>query len=371
MAQNKWMQLQDFLSKYEDLYENRDLAVEDFLRYYKGQPMHNLFIKMDQSMDKLEEARQAPALVKKKALVQEALDIWPENIDALTYQAFIESDDNAFVLLERLDQISETYLQNNQERIIESGYYDLENRGFFRLLKAQVTLCLDEFFHTNGIEYALQALELEASDPLGFRYDLMSFYVLTDDYKSARALYMEYGSNDTMLAFALMTGAVLHRDLDYAKILLAELQERIPDMYKLFSEQFFLHDSTLNSLFEGEVMRIGTLDEIVFAIRPLLPLYYHSDALMRFVRENLKVPKEFLDAEEAVSPSGYYWDEAFQKMYTECFVGIDQHRAYLIYQAGYDSVDKLHEATYNDITNIKGIGKATAEQLRENGFELK
>ncbi|MBG9982385.1 hypothetical protein HZY86_04595 [Aerococcaceae bacterium DSM 111020] len=370
MTQNKWMQLQEFLNHYEELYENRDQAVEDFLRYFKGEPMQNSLIKMNQSMDKLEEAGQAPALIKKRALVQEAIDIWPDNLDALTYQAFIESDDNAFVLLDRLDKIGETFFQKKQEKIYESGFYDLENRSYFRLLKAQTTLCLDESFYMSGIDYASQALQLEPSDPLGFRYDLISFYVLIGDYKSARALFMEYGSDDTMLAFSVMTGAVLHRDIDYAKILLDELQKRCPDLYKLFSDDFMTKDSDMDSMFENDVMRVGTLDEIIFAMRPLLPLYYHSDALIRFVTENIKFPEEYSNNRDVETLSEYNWNEAFQKLYKECFAGIDQHRAYLIYKAGYDSIEKLQQATYKEITNIKGIGKATAEQLRENGFEL-
>lgn len=370
--QNKWMQLQSFLKEYEDMYEDRDQAVEDFLRFYKGEEMENNYIKMEESMGVLEEAMMTDALRKKKKLIERSLEIWPDNLDAQIYQAFMTEGDTAFQLLDALDTLVENYKQTQKEQPKEENYYEPDNRAYFRLLKARVTICLEESLFTHGIRYAQEGLDLEEMDPMGFRYDLMSFYVLTDDYKAARALFMKYGSDDTTLAFNVMTSAVLNRDLSYARRLIQDIQEEIPDIYKLFKNNRATMEKYLNEVHPA-YFQPGTLEEIVVAMQPLISLYYSSEALMTFVRDNISMPadhskpKTFAEQSEAYP---HFSDEDFMEHYPEWFAGIGFHRAYIIYQAGYDTLEKLENATYNDITSIPGIGKATAEQLRDNGFKL-
>lgn len=370
--QNKWMQLQSFLKEYEDMYEDRDQAVEDFLRFYKGEEMENNYIKMEESMNVLEQAMMTEALRKKKNLIERSLEIWPENLDAQIYQAFMLEGETAFELLDALDRLVDNYNQKQLKQVKEGGYYDSDNRAYFRLLKARVTLCLEEALHSQGIRYAQEGLDLEEMDPMGFRYDLMSFYVLTDDYKAARALFMKYGSDDTALAFNVMTSAVLNRDLSYARNLIQTIQEEIPDIYKLFKNNRATMEKYLNEVHPA-YFQPGTLEEIVVAMQPLVSLYYSSEALMTFVRDNISMPTNHSQPKTFAEQSAaypYMSDDDFMEHYPEWFAGIDLHRAYIIYQAGYDTLEKLENATYKDITAIPGIGKATAEQLRDNGFKL-
>lgn len=375
--QNKWNDLQGFLNDYEGLYENREQAVEDFLRFYKGEEPLNKLIKMNQSIDTYTRATYTTGTLKKKRLIEKAVKIWPNNIEAKTQLAFLEYDDT-FNLLDALDKIVDEYRQRQAELEVDDFFpnymvEDVERDMYFNLLILRLSICREELFYADGLRYAKEALPLDEFDSYGIRYDLMNFYVLVGDYKAARALYMTYGSNDTILAFNVMTAAILNRDLSYARTLLAEIQTAVPDFYMLFEEGDVPLEISVTKQQAMQAYQKGGIEEIIVALIPLLNIYSTSNAVFQFIRENMTIPEKrnkFKKSVPSTEPYAYMFDRDFLAIYFDCFADIEQHRAYIIYQAGYDTVEKLKNATYEEIIGIPGIGKVTVEQLRRNGFKL-
>lgn len=372
-----WSDLQKFLVDYEQFYESRTHATEDYMRLVQGKSMKHSEIKQIISMEYFDQSLVESKVVKDNKNLEKALQIWPLNLHARVYKLLVNDNQIIAEKLKKLIALEKEYfpwVENGQ--ISEINY-----EAYLRLVKTINGLCRETGLYSIGEQYALKGLGMEPDDPLDYRYDLANFYVYLRRYTALRALYLKYDSNDFTLTMNVIFAAILHLDFDYAKDLLKKLNRRIKNLYLLFDPETFnlILEEIISGNELGDDMDVS-IEKAALAIYPLLSLYSSSEILLDFFDMHLEYSYSNYDdpyvydkdyfGQIQEEKDGHYFDTEFKEFASEYFQGIEDHRSYLIYKAGYNTVEALQKATFEDIIAIDGIGKVTAEKLRDNGFPL-
>ena len=152
------------------------------------------------SIDCYEKALEAKNKNQKCALLQQALEFWPDNLDAFTELVRVNSKTPAEALSRLLEKEWEWDKRYHDEGLLpkeEGDFYALnETRPYMRLL-------LDIFTHyrfTQEFDKAIamgeKIIRLNRNDNLGVRFQLSGLYLLTDNEKGFAALWKKYRSID-------------------------------------------------------------------------------------------------------------------------------------------------------------------------------
>lgn len=155
---------------------------------------------IDRSNERYEMALDSKKKGEKRALLQEALELWPDNLDAFTELVRVNSKTPAEALSRLLEKEREWDKRYHDEGLLpkEEGdfYFINETRPYMRLL-------LDIFTHyrfTQEFDKAIamgeKIIRLNRNDNLGVRFQLSGLYLLTDNEKGFAALWKKYRSID-------------------------------------------------------------------------------------------------------------------------------------------------------------------------------
>ena len=165
--------------------------------------------------DWLDQAHEAPSRKKSLECIRKALELEPENLDAIRMEIEVDcGEDDQDTLRERFYAA----LSRADEIMAQNGWFDKENIGsFWGLLETRPYMRLRyAYFEAligcgmNGaaIQEAKEMLRLCENDNLGVRYRLMHLYALLEDEDSMLALhrsYEEYEETQMLLPLSVVS----------------------------------------------------------------------------------------------------------------------------------------------------------------------
>lgn len=345
---------------------NNKLNRPDFLKILDSSPAIEL-------MDLLDEVQETNDPIIRIALLEEARELDPENLDVLGQLLPLkEEPDEAY---EQLVKIANQYLKKHRKDLHKSGYYDLENRPYFRLKAYLMSYAKDNLMFKDAEMHARDLLRYDPNDHLGMRFELMAIYAKTYNYQKARLFFKSdplYRRQDQML-FHMITLSILEREYEYAQTLIEELYQLNPEVVELFvSDTFdiFKLESHLEYAYHG--YRPNTVDSLALAIHEAITAYLYSPQLYHFFRETLFEldPTYFVkNRKKLVKYSDLYTLYNFEE--EPIFQGIGIQYIRILVQHGLQSYEDFTEITRKDVLDLPGIGSKTVNRLEKNGVVFK
>jgi tetratricopeptide (TPR) repeat protein len=171
-----------------------------------------------QAMELCDAALDAPSRSQRIALIDKAIALDPECLDALLLKATIDSS-GPKDLIQRLEEVAEL-----AARRLGGPAYFAENKGHFWLLLETRTYMtaraylaeayVDAGRTLDAIAVYEDALDLCPNDNMGVRYPLLGLYLRAGDLYRARLLSEKYEESSTVLLYGRFIAAVLSEKTD-------------------------------------------------------------------------------------------------------------------------------------------------------------
>lgn len=188
--------------------------------------------------DYLEMAEEAGSKRKKLELIEKALELDPENIEAHVFKAELTGKSKR-ELLETVDRL----LKREEERLKREGLFGkdsigefwllYETRPYMRLLQLQMTTLLECGMMTQAARTGERMLELCENDNLGVRHGLMHIYALLERETEAKRLRKRYREeNSALLLLPLSVLYYKRGDEEKARAVLKEVGQYNKDLKK-------------------------------------------------------------------------------------------------------------------------------------------
>lgn len=158
----------------------------------------------------LEEAYEATSKSSAIKLAKQALDVYPDNIDAAALIA--EFEENPIKKIKKLEPIIEhaTKLLEEQNMFnkenIGAFWGILETRPYMRIRHNKMITLLELGRYKEAIKEAEELLELCNNDNLGVRYILISLYCTLEEFEQCEKLYKKFNDDsvEMLLPMAIM-----------------------------------------------------------------------------------------------------------------------------------------------------------------------
>ena len=132
--------------------------------------------------------------------IEKALELEPDNLDALRRKADI-CDKDLHTFLQSLESL----IDKGNNQMTEEGYFKdcmgdfwgvLETRPYMRLRHCYLIMLLSAGMMTRAMQEGEELLKLCENDNLGVRYILMNIYAFSENEKKMQALYEKYHCED-------------------------------------------------------------------------------------------------------------------------------------------------------------------------------
>lgn len=389
-------ELLDFLEKNAHRYETIDDAITAFI-YDDNTTLSEGYEKIEESYDLMERAVETSNQEQTISLLNQAIDCWPDNIDAHMLLLMTKYENQPVTFINRLIQLEKDYYQANRRRIEQDGYYAIENRQYFHMVSLLIEKCLEFQLYSAGIRQAEKALRLDKGDHIGARYQLMALYTLTNEYDGAKKLIKQFAEFDEQLHFPLLILAIMNHEDTYGRKLLATLIERIPDAYTLF-DSVGVDVYNAARLADSDTYSPLTSESLAMAIVRLAPILANSDYIGAWLFTELMeiIPQRMSeynyrdeeDLEALGSDPSLITEEAIHEELlkntlapqsaddTETIDQLRDHPYYkglnvrfirALYHAGFRDPADLSHASPKYLLTLDDIGPGTVNRLRENG----
>lgn len=205
----------------------------DDYRDYEDEP--------ETAYDYLELADSAETKSEAKSFVKKALELEPDNIDALVMMAQL-STTSVETLLKKYEKI----IDDAKKQLTADGFFDKKNIGAFwdifetrpymRARYEYISLLTDCLMMTKAMTECENMLKLCENDNLGVRYKLMHIYAYFEDEEKAIKLFKKFEEEESAM-FLLPLSALyyklgkLKKSLDYLK----KLNQKNRDTYEFFA----------------------------------------------------------------------------------------------------------------------------------------
>ena len=129
-TENIFRQLEVFLEQHADEYENIDEAINDYVARFNDGLIDELEDDTSRVLDLLDEAMVSDDADERLALLKEANQLEPDNLDVYCALCFERYDDIEAVSL--IEEKTKEYLKTHRRFIKEASYAGVENRPYFR-----------------------------------------------------------------------------------------------------------------------------------------------------------------------------------------------------------------------------------------------
>lgn len=359
------LRLQAFLEERAGDFDNIEKAIGYFVETYNAslQEGKTDFMSNDRTraLEYLEKGIFAVEPYEKRDFFKKAYELDPDNLDivaALTLEEYDVHEAHA-----KLEKIVDQYYRDHQARIKESAYFNIDNRPFFRVKVQLMLYYKSQLRYPEAERLAKESLRLNKNDNLGVRYELMSMYVQSFQFKKVRSFFKSDPSyrEDEQMVLYLITSLVLEGDFPYARQEIQRLWDMSPSFIDYFSSENFGDAPAFDAMFEGH-LEFYFEDSLEEVFGELLDIYVRSGFLYQFIRETLRDldPDHFEKIENRLID-----------IYPDHFDDIQTRYIDILEKAGYWSLEDFGRASRRDILAIDGIGKGTVDKLEANGVRFK
>lgn len=206
-TEKMFMQFEKFMQENDDIEVNSEADLNNALKLFmeNSQPDENDLNTADYFLELAETAE-----TQKEALkyAKKAVEIEPDNLDAVTMAAELSCNSN-----EKLSEKYKNLIAQAEEKLKEQGYFEESNIGeFWLIFETRPYMRLLEKYashlvHCGQMRLAItefeKMLKLCNNDNLGVRYTLMHLYTYLEDEQSALELLNKYPEESTQFLLPL------------------------------------------------------------------------------------------------------------------------------------------------------------------------
>lgn len=363
-SDNFQLLLQRFIALNEDRYDSFGDLMNDFnhhhalgtLDMYLERGEKDVFL----AMDLLEESEYEDDEEKKLQLILQAERLDPKNIDIIKRKIELQAS-NIFEMLTQLEKIEQDFRLEFYDRLIVSGYLDVDNRPYFRLKKDLILHYIENKLYLRAINHCKDMLTFNKNDNLGVRYTLMAAYINSHQYDKVVSFYKkdEAHQDDDTLVFYTMTAQILAGQLEAAEDLLHLLYEMNPAFLDLFESEpdpMYVLSQSMSPYYEP-----NSSQSIAIALDPIIDFYVESDYYYNFIYA-------FASKEREKAVLNRKEQQALYDL--SIFQGLTIQRIHILCEAGLDHEGAFQQVTEDQVLNLRGIGPATIKILKENGVRF-
>lgn len=385
-TENIFKKLQEFLKEHQDEFATPEEAVSFFMEQFNGAQATDGILEdinvspEDKSMDLVEQSQYAKSEKHRRELLTEAITIWPNNLDA---QALLIEGD----LVSQIEQLRELEMKARIKwlKTDQVGWENHEERAYLRL-KASYANFLQENGLLRDAEVLFEELySLSEFDNQGTRYNLMSIYAQTYNWRKAEALYRQVANadEDDQMIVPFLVLAILLRKYDVAAELFEKLRAINPKLKLLFKHPMLPLEHILDSAARASYLP-NSFESLSIALFGVLPLVIGSDYVYTWLSNEYKLKEDrkgqdeygnskiisFPDLEN--NDSGDYLDDFYEEDYEDDpLFGITGRQYQALVDKGLTTYEAFEEITIKEVLTIHLIGQATINQLLENDVIFK
>lgn len=236
-----------------------------------------------ESDDLLEEAYNTSSKTKAIKLARQALEIYPDNIDAECFIA--EFEENQIKKLAKM----ETIIEKSKKILEQDNMFDEDNMGHFwgivetrpymRARNRKITILMDLGRYTEAIKECEEMLKLCESDNLGIRYTLIGLYCILEKFEDSEKLYKKFNEYSAFMIFPMAIMYFKKGDYKKSKKFLKDTQEVNPYIIKILKNDIaMLKDSE-----DIEYYEHGSIEEASIIVNDLLYLLMSVPSFITFM----------------------------------------------------------------------------------------
>lgn len=191
--------------------------------------------------DYLELAEEAPTKAKAEKYIKKALELEPDNMDAVSASLDLIEDDSTWEYYQKLSEA----VKNGAKLMEKKGFMDedsigeywgiLETRPYMRLLNRYAEFMAEAGMMSLAAREYEEMIRLSENDNLGVRYSLMHVYAFLEQEEPALELHKRYdGYEETQMLLPLSVLYFKRGDFDKAEEYLKRLCATNKDTKKFF-----------------------------------------------------------------------------------------------------------------------------------------
>lgn len=286
-----FMQMEEYLSQFN--LKNDKEKEERIQEFIKKLNDNNLEINIDnpkfKSDDLLEIAFECTSKTKAIKLAKQALEIYPDNIDAENF--IVEFESNPIKKLSKYSEIerkAEELLKKNdmfEKENIGHFWGLIETRPYMRTRHNKVLCLMTLGRYTEAIRECEGLLTLCENDNMGIRYILIGLYVLLERFEDCEKLYKKYNSDDTA-NFLLPMCIMYFKKGDYKKTksFLKKLDNSNEFIIDFLMDGLDFNEAYTNSMY----VTYGSEEEAYFTINGLFYLINSVPYFLEYIENEYR-----------------------------------------------------------------------------------
>lgn len=380
---NIFRELQQFIEDHGDEFETIEEAIETFMAFYQQESMDDDDMEMSPEMESMELFELSLSVknnTQRRAMLEEAIEIWPEN-----WNAHLELIEGSY--MDQVNQIRdlentayESWLESEQ-----AGWLNYEERPYLSLKYLFSVLLFKQGLLLEALDHFQVLYEIDEMDSLGSRYFLMAIYCRLYDWESAYALFTDlpYPANsDDRMILPLLVLAILTGNMTYAKDLFLDLEESNDELGLLFTEDSWPVDLIL-SYAEVDQYQVASFGSLALALNDILPVLVSSEYIYEWMlaqyeavepHERVNLSDKVISFKGATKLYNEHQDKYLHyKSYEEVPVldGVVHNAATTLEAMGLVTIESYAKFTEKELLAIKHVGPKTIQQLKANGVVFK
>lgn len=284
-----FLQMHKYMEQFD--FENEEQMEKEMKNFI--QKLNNNEIEFEddpkfQSDDLLEEAYSATSKTKAIKLAKQALEIYPDNIDAECF--IVDYEENQ---IKKLDKI-ETIIEKAKRILEKDNMFDkdnigdfwgiIETRPYMRARNRKITILTDLGRYTDAIKECEEMLRLCESDNLGIRYTLIGLYCILEKFEECKELYERFNEYSAFMLFPMAIMYFKMGDYEEAKRFLKDTQKVNPYIIQILKNE----TSLIGNSNEIEYYEHGSMEEASIIIADLLNLIGSVPSFITFIDLEMK-----------------------------------------------------------------------------------
>lgn len=250
------------------------------------------FLKREQSDDLLFEAYDEPVVAKAIKLAKQALEIYPENIDAENFITKFET--NAIKKLERYKEtLDKEQVKLEKENIFNKGNIGIfwgliETRPYMRTKHSYMITLMELGRYTEAIKQGEELLELCESDNQGIRYLILGLYAVLERFEECEEIYKRYSDDSTFMLFPLSIMYYKKGNYKKSKKILKNIQENNEYILEYLTKKSKLTKNKIEKIENEGTYSWGSEAEAYFVLKDYKYLLETVPTFIEFVEREIK-----------------------------------------------------------------------------------
>ena len=284
-----FLKMHEYMEQFD--FENEEQMEKEMQKFIQNLNNNEIEFEEDprfQSDDLLEEAYNATSKTKAIKLAKQALEIYPDNIDAECFIA--EFEENQIKKLSKMEAIIE-----KAKKILEKdNMFEQENMGHFwgmietrpymRARNRKITILMDLGRYTEAIKECEEMLNLCENDNLGIRYTLIGLYCILEKFEECEKLYKKFNEYSAFMLFPMAIMYFKKGEYKKSKKILKDVQEVNSYIIKILKNDIAM----LENSEDIEYYAPGSIEEASIIITDLLYLLGSVPSFITFMNLELK-----------------------------------------------------------------------------------